>query len=57
MVMDPVSIQIALNEIGPGRLLFATDVPVAAMCGRRVRVLDKLFAWPLPRLIVCRNMI
>jgi predicted TIM-barrel fold metal-dependent hydrolase len=40
MVMDPVAIQIALNEIGPGRLLFATDFPVAAMRGRRVRVLD-----------------
>lgn len=40
MVMDPVVIQIVLNEIGAGRLLFATDLPVAAMCGRRVRVLD-----------------
>lgn len=40
MVMDPVVIQIALNEIGPGRLLFATDFPVAAMRGRRVRVMD-----------------
>ncbi|HEY3376128.1 MAG TPA: amidohydrolase family protein [Armatimonadota bacterium] len=40
MVMDPVVLQIALNEIGPGRLLFATDFPVAAMRGRRVRVMD-----------------
>ena len=40
MVMDPVALQIALNEIGPGRLLFATDFPVAAMRGRRVRVHD-----------------
>lgn len=40
MVMDPVVLQMALNEIGPGRLLFATDFPVAAMRGRRVRVLD-----------------
>jgi len=40
MVMDPVVIQIALNEIGPARLLFATDFPVAAMRGRRVRVMD-----------------
>lgn len=40
MVMDPVVLQIALNEIGPGRLLFGTDFPVAAMRGRRVRVLD-----------------
>jgi predicted TIM-barrel fold metal-dependent hydrolase len=40
MVMDPVVFQIALNEIGPGRLLFGTDFPVAAMRGRRVRVMD-----------------
>ena len=40
MVMDPVVIQIALNEIGPARLLFATDFPVAAMRGRRVQVMD-----------------
>jgi len=40
MVMDPVVLQIALNEIGPGRLLFGTDFPVAAMRGRRVRVRD-----------------
>ncbi len=40
MVMDPVVLQIALNGIGPGRLLFATDFPVAAMRGRRVQVMD-----------------
>lgn len=40
MVMDPTTLQIALNEIGPKRLLFGTDFPVAAMRGRRVRVLD-----------------
>ena len=40
MVMDPVTIQIALNEIGPARLLFGTDFPVAAMRGRRVGVMD-----------------
>ncbi|MCD6416404.1 MAG: amidohydrolase family protein [Planctomycetes bacterium] len=40
MVMDPVTLQIALGEIGPARLLFATDFPVAAMRGRRVRVMD-----------------
>lgn len=40
MVMDPLVLQIALNEIGPGRLLFGSDFPVAAMRGRRVRVLD-----------------
>lgn len=40
MVMDPVVIQIALDALGPARLLFATDFPVAAMRGRRVRVMD-----------------
>jgi hypothetical protein len=40
MVMDPVTIQLAMREIGPRRLLFATDFPVAAMRGRRVRVMD-----------------
>ncbi len=40
MVMDPLVLQIALNEIGPARLLFGTDFPVAAMHGRRVRVHD-----------------
>lgn len=40
MVMDPVVIQMAINEIGPKRLLFATDFPVAGMHGRRVRVHD-----------------
>ncbi len=40
MVMDSLVIQIALNEIGPARLLFGTDFPVAAMHGRRVRVHD-----------------
>ncbi len=40
MVMDSTVIQIAINEIGPGRLLFATDFPVAAMRGRRVCVMD-----------------
>lgn len=40
MVMDPVVIQIALNAIGPSRLVFGTDFPIAAMRGRRVRVMD-----------------
>lgn len=40
MVMDPVVVQIALNAIGPSRLLFATDFPPARMWGRRVRVKD-----------------
>ena len=49
MVMDPVVLQIALNEIGPGRLLFGTDFPVAAMRGRRVRVRDHWVDVVLPR--------
>lgn len=40
MVMDPVVIHMALNHIGSERLLFGTDFPVAAMRGRRVRVMD-----------------
>ncbi len=40
MVMDPMTIQIAMEAIGPERLLFASDFPVAAMKGRRVRVMD-----------------
>jgi hypothetical protein len=40
MVMDPTALQILLNEVGPRRLLFATDFPVPAMRGRRVYVMD-----------------
>ena len=40
MVMDPVVLWTAMDAIGPERLLFATDFPVAAMRGRRVRVMD-----------------
>lgn len=40
MVMDAVSIAIALREMGSSRLLYATDLPVAAMKGRRVNVKD-----------------
>ena len=40
MVMDAGTIQIAMNEIGPERLLYGSDFPVAAMRGRRVRVMD-----------------
>ena len=40
MVMDPVVIQMVLGEIGPERLMYGTDFPVAAMRGRRVRVMD-----------------
>ncbi len=40
MVMDPLTLQIAMEAIGAERLLYATDFPVAAMKGRRVRVMD-----------------
>jgi len=40
MVMDPLVLRIVMDELGPERLLFGTDYPVAAMKGRRVRVLD-----------------
>jgi hypothetical protein len=40
MVMDEVVLQIVFDTIGPSRVLFATDYPVAAMKGRRVRVQD-----------------
>jgi len=40
MVMEPVCMQLALDVIGPQRLLYATDFPVAAMRGRRVQVMD-----------------
>jgi uncharacterized protein len=40
MVMDPLAVQIAMETIGPERLLYASDFPVAAMKGRRVRVMD-----------------
>ena len=40
MVMDPVVLQMVLEEIDSSRLLFATDFPVPAMRGRRVYVMD-----------------
>ena len=40
MVMDAVSIAVAMREMGPERLVFATDLPVAAMKGRRVNIKD-----------------
>ena len=40
MVMDAVSITLALREMGAGRFVYATDLPVAAMKGRRVTVKD-----------------
>jgi len=40
MVMEPVVLEMALRTLGPKRLLYATDFPVAAMRGRRVNVMD-----------------
>jgi len=40
MVMDPTVIEIVLDNIGPARLVFATDLPIARMRGRRVYVMD-----------------
>ena len=40
MVMDPTVLQIAMEAVGPHRLLFGSDLPVAAMKGRRVYVMD-----------------
>ena len=40
MVMDALTLQIAMEALGPDRLLYASDFPVAAMKGRRVRVMD-----------------
>jgi predicted TIM-barrel fold metal-dependent hydrolase len=48
MVMDPTVLQIVMEELGPDRLLFATDFPVAAMRGRRVYVLDHWVDLVLP---------
>ena len=40
MVMDAVSIAVAMREMGPSRFVYATDLPVAAMFGRRVTIKD-----------------
>jgi len=40
MVMDPIVIEMLFDSIDSSRVLFATDLPVAAMRGRRVRVMD-----------------
>jgi len=40
MVMDPLVLQMAFERLGPARILFGTDLPVAAMRGRRVYVMD-----------------
>ena len=48
MVMDPTVLQIVMEELGPERLLFATDFPVPAMRGRRVYLLDHWVDLVLP---------
>ena len=40
MVMDPAVLRMVFENVGPRRVLFATDLPVAAMRGRRVHVMD-----------------
>jgi len=40
MVTDPTVLQIAFENVGPGRMIFGTDFPVATMRGRRVYVMD-----------------
>ncbi|MGO8690591.1 MAG: amidohydrolase family protein [Thermoguttaceae bacterium] len=40
MVMDPAVLRMVFENLGPRRVLFATDLPVAAMRGRRVHVMD-----------------
>ncbi|MHB9022772.1 MAG: amidohydrolase family protein [Armatimonadota bacterium] len=40
MVMDPTVLQIVLERIDARRVVFATDLPIAAMRGRRVYVAD-----------------
>lgn len=40
MVMDPTVLQIVLEQIPASRLVYATDLPIALMRGRRVYVMD-----------------
>ena len=40
MVMDPTVLRMVFDNIASSRVLFATDLPVAAMRGRRVYVMD-----------------
>ena len=48
MVMDPVALQMVLEEIDSSRVLFATDFPVPVMRGRRVYVMDHWVDLVLP---------
>jgi len=40
MVMDTTVLQMVIEGVGPRRVLFASDLPVAAMRGRRVYVMN-----------------
>lgn len=40
MVMDPLALQMVFEHLGPGRVLFASDLPIANMRGRRVYLMD-----------------
>lgn len=40
MVMEPTVMQMAMEKLGPSRILYATDLPIARMRGRRVYVMD-----------------
>jgi hypothetical protein len=40
MVMDPIVLEIVFDNIDSKRVLYGTDLPVAAMRGRRVFVMD-----------------
>ncbi|MHB9133958.1 MAG: amidohydrolase family protein [Armatimonadota bacterium] len=40
MVMDPTVLEIVFQRIGPARVVYATDLPIANMRGRRVYVMD-----------------
>ena len=48
MVMDPMVLETAFKAIGSRRVLFATDLPVAMMRGRRVYVMDHWVDLVLP---------
>ncbi|MCL2816203.1 MAG: amidohydrolase [Oscillospiraceae bacterium] len=40
MVMEPAVIETAIKAMGHGKILFGTDLPIAAMTGKRVNILD-----------------
>ena len=40
MVMDPLVLLLLFRHVDSSRVLFATDLPVAAMRGRRVQIMD-----------------